>query len=57
MRLSVLCVGTWLAGILVSGEVFLWDRDKDSLKTVASVPAVYELASAGKGLCVNLYWK
>ncbi|KAF4082340.1 hypothetical protein AMELA_G00150710 [Ameiurus melas] len=40
--------GTWLAGILISGEVFLWDRDKDSLKTVASVPAVYELVSAGK---------
>ncbi|KAB5543313.1 hypothetical protein PHYPO_G00077610 [Pangasianodon hypophthalmus] len=40
--------GMWLAGLLVSGEVFLWDRDKDSLKMVTSVPAVYELASAGK---------
>ncbi|XP_053501766.1 ciliogenesis and planar polarity effector 1 isoform X4 [Ictalurus furcatus] len=46
--------GTWLAGILVSGEVFLWDRDKDSLKTVASVPAVYELASAGKATSQRL---
>ncbi|XP_060764829.1 ciliogenesis and planar polarity effector 1 isoform X4 [Neoarius graeffei] len=40
--------GIWLAGILVSGEVFLWNRDKDSLKMVPSVPAVYELTSAAK---------
>lgn len=55
MHLSVLFVAMWLAGILVSGEVFLWDRDKDSLKMVTSVPAVYELASVSKGLCVFLY--
>lgn len=40
----------WLAGLLVSGEVFLWDRDKDSLKMITAVPAVYELASSGKGV-------
>lgn len=50
MHLSVLFVGMWLAGILVSGELFLWDRDKDSLKMVTSVPAVYKLASSGKGV-------
>ncbi|XP_036450987.1 ciliogenesis and planar polarity effector 1 [Colossoma macropomum] len=40
--------GLWLAGILVSGELFLWNRDKDSLKMVTAISAVYELASAGK---------
>ncbi|XP_058267346.1 ciliogenesis and planar polarity effector 1 isoform X3 [Hemibagrus wyckioides] len=44
----------WLAGILVSGEVFLWDRDKDSLKMVTSVPAVYELASVSKATSQRL---
>ncbi|XP_026995153.2 ciliogenesis and planar polarity effector 1 isoform X2 [Tachysurus fulvidraco] len=44
----------WLAGILVSGEVFLWDRDKDSLKMVTSVPAVYELASVNKATSQRL---
>lgn len=52
IRLSVLCVGIFLAGILVSGEVFLWDRDKDSLKMVTSAPAVYELASSCKGVWI-----
>ncbi|KAF7700988.1 ciliogenesis and planar polarity effector 1 isoform X2 [Silurus meridionalis] len=45
--------GLWLVGILFSGEVFLWDRDKDSLKTVTPVPAVYELVSAGKGTSIS----
>ncbi|XP_017567420.2 ciliogenesis and planar polarity effector 1 isoform X1 [Pygocentrus nattereri] len=40
--------GMWLAGILVSGELFLWNRDKDSLKMVTAVSAVNELASTGK---------
>ncbi|XP_049324352.1 ciliogenesis and planar polarity effector 1 isoform X3 [Astyanax mexicanus] len=46
--------GAWLVGLLVTGELFLWNRDKDSLKTVAAVSAVYELASAGKALRLSL---
>ncbi|XP_035391703.1 ciliogenesis and planar polarity effector 1 [Electrophorus electricus] len=46
--------GMWLAGILVSGELFLWNRDKDSLKTVTSVPAVYELVSLCKATSLHL---
>uniref|UniRef100_A0A3B5A294 Ciliogenesis and planar polarity effector 1 n=1 Tax=Stegastes partitus TaxID=144197 RepID=A0A3B5A294_9TELE len=30
--------GMWLCGLLVSGELFLWNRDKDLLKTAAAVP-------------------
>uniref|UniRef100_A0A3B4XUB5 Uncharacterized protein n=1 Tax=Seriola lalandi dorsalis TaxID=1841481 RepID=A0A3B4XUB5_SERLL len=28
--------GIWLCGLLVSGELFLWNRDKDLLKTAAA---------------------
>ncbi|XP_040914910.1 ciliogenesis and planar polarity effector 1 [Toxotes jaculatrix] len=30
--------GMWLCGLLVSGELFLWNRDKDLLKTAAAAP-------------------
>ncbi|XP_027137955.1 ciliogenesis and planar polarity effector 1 isoform X4 [Larimichthys crocea] len=35
--------GMWLCGLLVSGELFLWNRDKDLLKTAAAVPEVVHL--------------
>ncbi|XP_051542049.1 ciliogenesis and planar polarity effector 1 isoform X2 [Myxocyprinus asiaticus] len=41
--------GMWLAGLLVSGELFLWNKDKDSLKMTSSAPAVHQLASSIKG--------
>ncbi|XP_051972738.1 ciliogenesis and planar polarity effector 1 [Xyrauchen texanus] len=41
--------GMWLAGLLVSGELFLWNKDKDSLKMTSSAPAVQQLASSIKG--------
>ncbi|XP_041742100.1 ciliogenesis and planar polarity effector 1 [Coregonus clupeaformis] len=49
-------IGVWLAGLLVSGEMFLWSRDKDSLKTVAAVPTVAQLVTAaqGSGVCLSL---
>ncbi|XP_021334904.2 ciliogenesis and planar polarity effector 1 isoform X3 [Danio rerio] len=37
--------GMWLAGLLVSGELFLWNKDKDLLKTVSAVPEVHQLLS------------
>lgn len=42
----------WLAGLLVSGEMFLWSRDKDFLKTVAAVPTEAQLVTAAQGLYV-----
>ncbi|XP_058644711.1 ciliogenesis and planar polarity effector 1-like [Onychostoma macrolepis] len=41
--------GVWLVGLLLSGELFLWNKDKDSLKTVSAVPEVHLLLSAIKG--------
>lgn len=43
--------GVWLVGLLVSGELFLWNKDKDLLKTVSAVPAVHQLVSSIKGSC------
>ncbi|KAJ3604992.1 hypothetical protein NHX12_027043 [Muraenolepis orangiensis] len=52
--------GEWLAGLLVSGELFLWNRDKDWLKTASAVPEVTQLISTINGngtpsvsLCVS----
>ncbi|CAL8321801.1 unnamed protein product [Lota lota] len=41
--------GVWLAGLLVSGELFLWNRDKDWLKTASAVPEVAHLIATVKG--------
>uniref|UniRef100_A0A3Q3FV11 Ciliogenesis and planar polarity effector 1 n=1 Tax=Labrus bergylta TaxID=56723 RepID=A0A3Q3FV11_9LABR len=35
--------GMWLCGLLVSGELFLWNRDKDLLKTSAAIPEVVQM--------------
>ncbi|KAL0965668.1 hypothetical protein UPYG_G00284190 [Umbra pygmaea] len=46
--------GVWLAGLLVSGEMFLWNKDKDLLKTVAGVPTVAQLITEAQGSGVRL---
>lgn len=46
----ILFAGVWLVGLLVSGELFLWNKDKDLLKTVSAVPAVHQLVSSITGL-------
>lgn len=40
----------WLCGLLVSGEMFLWNRDKDLLKSAAAVPEVFHMISALQGI-------
>ena len=44
-------LGVWLCGILVSGELFLWNRDKDLLKTAAAAPEVVQVITSGQGTC------
>ncbi|XP_067290218.1 ciliogenesis and planar polarity effector 1 isoform X2 [Pseudorasbora parva] len=46
--------GVWLVGLLVSGELFLWNKDRDVLKTVSAVPAVHQLVSSIKGFATAL---
>eukprot|EP00064_Thunnus_orientalis_P007705 superscaffoldBa00000871_g7727 len=46
--------GMWLCGLLVSGELFLWNRDKDLLKTAAAVPEVVHMITAFQGNATRL---
>lgn len=48
--LIFLISGSWLCGLLVSGELFLWNKDKDLLKTAAAVPEILHLMAAVKGM-------
>ncbi|XP_026119483.1 ciliogenesis and planar polarity effector 1 isoform X4 [Carassius auratus] len=41
--------GVWLVGLLISGELFLWNKDKDSVKTVSAVPEVHQMLSSTRG--------
>ncbi|GAA6217096.1 uncharacterized protein C5orf42 homolog [Lates japonicus] len=46
--------GMWLCGLLVSGELFLWNRDKDLLKTAAAAPEVVQMLTSGQGNAARL---
>ncbi|XP_037341338.2 ciliogenesis and planar polarity effector 1 [Pungitius pungitius] len=46
--------GMWLCGLLASGEIFLWNRDKDLLKNAAAVPEVFQMITAVQGNAVRL---
>uniref|UniRef100_A0A9J7YV52 Ciliogenesis and planar polarity effector 1-like n=1 Tax=Cyprinus carpio carpio TaxID=630221 RepID=A0A9J7YV52_CYPCA len=46
--------GVWLVGLLLSGELFLWNKDRDSLKTVSAVPEVHQLLSSVRGTATRL---
>ncbi|XP_031711728.1 ciliogenesis and planar polarity effector 1 isoform X1 [Anarrhichthys ocellatus] len=46
--------GMWLCGLLVSGELFLWNRDKDLLKTAAAVPQVVQVITDVQGNAMRL---
>ncbi|XP_034565265.1 ciliogenesis and planar polarity effector 1 isoform X2 [Notolabrus celidotus] len=43
--------GMWLCGLMMSGELFLWNRDKDLLKTAAAVPEVVQMITDTQGTC------
>ncbi|XP_034403492.1 ciliogenesis and planar polarity effector 1 [Cyclopterus lumpus] len=46
--------GMWLCGLLVSGELFLWNKDRDLLKTAAAVPEVVQIITAVQGKATRL---
>ncbi|XP_032874730.1 ciliogenesis and planar polarity effector 1-like [Amblyraja radiata] len=46
--------GSWLAGVLTTGELFLWRKDADCLKTVGAVEGVSALAAAAQNSTVKL---
>ncbi|XP_077593889.1 ciliogenesis and planar polarity effector 1 [Stigmatopora nigra] len=46
--------GMWFCGLLTSGEVFLWNMDKDLLRTTAAVPEVIQMITGTKGKAARL---
>lgn len=47
--------GLWLCGLLKTGELFLWNRDRDLLKTATTVPEVADFVSCAQGNTRRLY--
>lgn len=41
--------GAWLAGILKTGELFLWNKDQDCLKIVPATEESRKIAAAAQG--------
>ncbi|XP_022617819.1 protein JBTS17 [Seriola dumerili] len=46
--------GIWLCGLLVSGELFLWNRDKDLLKTAAAALETVHIITSGSATRLSL---
>ncbi|XP_078391865.1 ciliogenesis and planar polarity effector 1 [Cetorhinus maximus] len=47
--------GSWLAGLLNTGELFLWKKDGDCLKTVAAVAGVCAVAAVAQESATKLF--
>ncbi|XP_064032953.1 ciliogenesis and planar polarity effector 1 [Pogoniulus pusillus] len=47
--------GAWLAGILKTGELFLWNKDQDSLKIVPAVEESRKVVMAAQECLMRLY--
>lgn len=41
--------GAWLAGILKTGELFLWNKDQDCLKIVPAIEESRKVVAAAQG--------
>lgn len=48
--------GLFLAGLLQSGDVFLWHKDTDMLKTILGVPDLAMLAEAAVSSAGQSYY-
>ncbi|XP_019373489.1 PREDICTED: protein JBTS17 isoform X1 [Gavialis gangeticus] len=47
--------GAWLAGILTTGELFLWNKDQDCLKTVPAIEESTKVVTAARECSMRLY--
>ncbi|XP_075788637.1 ciliogenesis and planar polarity effector 1 isoform X2 [Pelodiscus sinensis] len=47
--------GAWLAGILSTGELFLWNKDQDYLKTVPAIEESRKVITAAQECSMRLY--
>ncbi|KAM9793985.1 ciliogenesis and planar polarity effector 1 isoform 1-T1 [Syngnathus typhle] len=46
--------GIWFCGLLTTGELFLWNRDNDLLKTVTAAPEVVHIITTIQGSSTRL---
>uniref|UniRef100_A0A3B4AUS7 Ciliogenesis and planar polarity effector 1 n=1 Tax=Periophthalmus magnuspinnatus TaxID=409849 RepID=A0A3B4AUS7_9GOBI len=46
--------GVWLCGLLKTGQIFMWNRDKDVLKITTTVPEVADFTSSVQGFASRL---
>ncbi|CAI5787672.1 Hypothetical predicted protein [Podarcis lilfordi] len=47
--------GAWLAGILKTGELFLWNKDQDTMKTVSAAEECKKVVLAAQDCSMRLY--
>ncbi|XP_074021935.1 ciliogenesis and planar polarity effector 1 [Numenius arquata] len=47
--------GAWLAGILTTGELFLWNKDQDCLKIVPAIEESRKVVAAAQDCLMRLY--
>ncbi|XP_014637081.1 PREDICTED: uncharacterized protein C5orf42 homolog [Ceratotherium simum simum] len=47
--------GAWLAGVLTTGELFLWNKDQDCLKTIQATEKPKEMIKAAVASALRLY--
>ncbi|KFO82956.1 Uncharacterized protein C5orf42, partial [Buceros rhinoceros silvestris] len=47
--------GAWLAGILTTGELFLWNKDQDCLKIVPAIKESRKVVAAAQECSMRLY--
>lgn len=47
--ISFLETDAWLAGVLTTGELFLWNKDQDCLKTVQAAEKPKKMIQAAVG--------
>ncbi|KFO03915.1 Uncharacterized protein C5orf42, partial [Balearica regulorum gibbericeps] len=47
--------GAWLAGVLTTGELFLWNKDQDCLKIVPAIKESRNIVAAAQECLMKLY--
>lgn len=45
----------WLAGILTTGELFLWNKDQDYLKIVPAIEESKKVVAAAQGTFFSIH--
>lgn len=46
--------GAWLAGLLTTGELFLWNKDQDCLTIIPAIEESRKVAAAAQGKCFSV---